>query len=198
MIGIRYTIAMCMDFRGCGVGLIWGNAVLTLQLRLLPCCQGTLLCDISLIRTHNCSCIHGIKLNSYWNASVFLSLCRMRISVFWGRERLTDRSISKRYLKSDIATWVEKSLTSRVIHACDTGFYWSSENALHERFIASSGVGVWMKTLQLIAKRLKNASVLVWIQLKNQLGDVRLLLWLTNLQIRVLRDKVFGTPTLTL
>ena len=25
---------------------------------------------------------------------------------------------------------------------CDTGFYWSSENALHERFIASSGVGV--------------------------------------------------------
>ena len=69
----------------------------------------------------------------------------MRISVFWGQERLTDRSISKRYLKSDIATWVEKSSTSRAIHARDTGFYWSSENALHERFIASSGVGVWMK-----------------------------------------------------
>ena len=94
-----------------------------------------------------------LKLNSYSNASVFLSLCRMRISVFWGQERLTDRSISKRYLKSDIATWVEKSSTSRAIHARDTGFYWSSENALHERFIASSGVGVWMKMLQLIAKR---------------------------------------------
>ena len=82
----------------------------------------------------------------------FLSLCRMRIFVFLGQERLTDRSISKRYLKSDIATWVEKSSTSRAIHARDTGFYWSSENVLHECFIASSGVGVWMKTLQLIAK----------------------------------------------
>ena len=94
-----------------------------------------------------------LKLNSYSNASVFLSLCRMRISVFWGQERLTDRSILKRYLKSDIATWVEKSSTSRAIHALDTGFYWSSENALHERFIASSGDGVWMTTRQLIAKR---------------------------------------------
>ena len=82
------------------------------------------------------------------------SLCRMRISVFWGQERLTDRSISKRYLKSHIATWVEKKkTTSRAIHARDTGFYWSSENALHERFIASSGIGVWMKMLQLIARK---------------------------------------------
>ena len=89
----------------------------------------------------------------------------MRISVFWGHGCLTDRSISNRYLKSDIATWVEKSSTSRVIHARDTGFYWSSVNALHERFIASSGVGVWMKTQQPIAKQWKNASVLVWIQL---------------------------------
>ena len=55
-----------------------------------------------------------------------------------------------------------KSSTSRVIRARDTGFYWSSENALHECFIASSGVGVWMKTLQLIAKRWKNASVWVY------------------------------------
>ena len=104
--------------------------------------------------TEGCSNSQELKLNSYSNANVFfLSLCRMHISVFWGQERLTDRSISKRYLKSDIATWVEKSSTSRAIHARDTGFYWSSENALHERFIASSGVGVWMKTLQLIAKR---------------------------------------------
>ena len=90
-----------------------------------------------------------MKLNSYSNASIFLSLCRMRISVFWGHGRLTDRSISKRYLKSDMATWIEKSSTSRAIHARDTGFYWSSENALHERFIASSGVGVWMKRYSL-------------------------------------------------
>ena len=42
----------------------------------------------------------GLKLNSYSIASVFLLLCRMRISIFWGQERLTDRSISKRYLKA--------------------------------------------------------------------------------------------------
>ena len=54
----------------------------------------------------------------------------------------------------------EKSPTSRAIHACDTGFYWSSENALHERFIARIGVGVWMKCY-----KKKNASVQVWIQL---------------------------------
>ena len=97
--------------------------------------------------------IFCFKLISYSNASVCLLLCRMRISVFWGQEHLSDRLISKRYLKSDIVTWVEKSSTSRAIHARDTGFYWSSENALHEHFIASSGVGVWMKMLQLIAKR---------------------------------------------
>ena len=39
---------------------------------------------------------------------VFLSLCRMRISIFWGQEHLTDWWISKRYPKSDIASWVEK------------------------------------------------------------------------------------------
>ena len=104
------------------------------------------------MRLHVCT---HIKLNSYSNASVFLSLCRMRTSVFCGHERLTNRSISKRYLKNDIAIWVEKSSTSRAFHARDTGFYWSSENTLHERFIASSGIWVWMKTLQLIAKRYK-------------------------------------------
>ena len=40
-----------------------------------------------------------IKLNSYSNASVFLSLCRMRISVFWGQERLTSKAISLYELK---------------------------------------------------------------------------------------------------
>ena len=119
--------------------------------------------------------IRALKVNSYSNASVFLSLCRMRISVFWGQERLTDRSISKRcYLKSDIATWVEISSTSRAVHARDTGFYWSSENALHERFIASSGVGVWIKRYsssqsdkknKQTNKQTKNACIRVWIQL---------------------------------
>ena len=69
------------------------------------------------------------------------------------RSWASDRSISKRYLKSDIAPWVEKSL--RAFHARDTGFYWSSKNTLHELFIASSGVRVWMKMPQLIAKRYK-------------------------------------------
>ena len=65
----------------------------------------------------------NLKLNSYLNASVFLSLCRMRISVFWGQERLTDRSILKRYLKSDIATRVEKKFNFKSDTPCDTGFY---------------------------------------------------------------------------
>ena len=107
--------------------------------------------------------ILSAKLNSYSNASIFLSLCRMCISIFWGHKHLTDTSISKCYLKGDIATWVEKSSTSRVIHACDTGLCWSSENALHERFIANSGVWVRMKMLQLITKWW------VWIQLDSPL-----------------------------
>ena len=48
------------------------------------------------------------KLNSYSKASIFLSLCRMRISIFWGQERLTDRSISKRYLKAILIHEFEK------------------------------------------------------------------------------------------
>ena len=60
---------------------------------------------------------------------------------------------------------VEKSSTSRAFHAHDTWFYWSSENAVHERLPLSSGVWVWMEMLQLIAQRWKNASVWVWIHL---------------------------------
>ena len=40
-----------------------------------------------------------------------------------------------------------KKFNLKAFHAHDTGFYWSSENALHEHFIASSGVWVWMKML---------------------------------------------------
>ena len=59
-------------------------------------------------------------------------LCEFPFFFFLCHERLTDRSISKRYPKSDIATRVQlqKSSTSRAFHARDTGFY----------FIASSGV----------------------------------------------------------
>ena len=85
---------------------------------------------------------------------------RSRASLIDRYQIATSKAISLHELK--------KSTTSRAIRARDTGFYWSSENALHERFIASSGVGVWMKTLQLIAKRLKKTtSVQVWIQLKS-------------------------------
>ena len=34
---------------------------------------------------------------------------------------------------------LKKSSTSKAFHTRDTQFYWSSENDLHERFIASSG-----------------------------------------------------------
>ena len=57
-------------------------------------------------------------------------ICCMCISVFWGHEHLTNRSISKCHPKSNITTRVEKSSTSRAFHVHDTGFYWSSENAL--------------------------------------------------------------------
>ena len=87
------------------------------------------------------------KLNSYSNTSVFSSLCRMRISVFWGHERLSDRSISKHYPKSDITPWVEKSSASRAFCAHDTGLIHLNENATAH------------------CKALKNASVQVWIQL---------------------------------
>ena len=120
---------------------------------LLRACTHACSARLGLHRSFGRTCTPCSKAEFILERKCFLSLCRMRISGFWGQERLTDRSISKRYLKSDITTWVEKSSTSRAIHARDTGFYWSSENALHERFIASSGVGVWMKMLQFIAKR---------------------------------------------
>ena len=58
----------------------------------------------SIIGLHPFTVFRRLKLNSYLNASIFLLLCRMHFSIFGGQERLTDRLISKRYLKSDIAT----------------------------------------------------------------------------------------------
>ena len=90
----------------------------------------------------------------------------MRISVFWGQERLADRSISKRYLKSDIATRVEKSSTSRAIHAHDTGYYWLSENVLHERLSLVVALESEWKRYSSSQSDKKNPNVRVWIQLK--------------------------------
>ena len=64
---------------------------------------------------------------------------------FWGHEHLTNISLSKHYAKSNAAPWVEKSSTSRALHACDTGFYCLFENALHEHIIAEWLRGVWIE-----------------------------------------------------
>ena len=93
--------------------------------------------------------------------SIFSLLSRMHISVLLGHDCLSNRSISKGYSKSDAPPWVEKSSTSGGFHAYDTWLYWSSENALHEHFIAER----WRSTTA-HHSGLKNASILVWIQPK--------------------------------
>ena len=84
-----------------------------------------------------------LKLNSYSNASVFLSLCRMRISVCWDHERLTNRSISKCYLEQyHYMSWKKLNFksVSRSWHRILLVIWkWKA------CFIASSGVWVWMK-----------------------------------------------------
>ena len=90
-------------------------------------------------------CSIGLMLNSYSNTKrFFIPLLHVHLC-FWDHEHLSDRSISKGYPKSDTAPRVEKSSTSRALHAHDTWFYWSSENALHERLSLNSGVWVWME-----------------------------------------------------
>ena len=91
----------------------------------------------------------------------------MHISGFWSHERLTDRPISKRYPKSDMAPRVEKkSSTSRPFHAHDTWFYWSSENARHELFQAVAFESEWKRYRSPLSVE-KNASVRVWIHLNS-------------------------------
>ena len=77
-----------------------------------------------------------MNLNSLSNAGVLLSL-------FWGHERLTDRSISKRYPKSDIALWVEKKVQLQERFTQDS--FGHLKTLCISVFIASSGVWVWMK-----------------------------------------------------
>ena len=115
-------------------------------------------------RLHSTSAWWRLKLNSYSNAKRFFIAFSHAHFRFWSHERLSDRSISKRYAKSDGAPWVEKSSTSRAFHAHNTWFYWLSAKALHERFIAQQ----WRLSLNENAtthrSALKNTSVRVWIQ----------------------------------
>ena len=91
----------------------------------------------------NALCSQRVKLNSYSNASVFYRFVACAFPFFEVKSVLPiDRYQNATSKEISLHIGVEKSSTSRAIHARDTGIYWSSENALHEGFIASSGVGV--------------------------------------------------------
>ena len=120
--------------------------------------KSSMLCQISFCATSALGWI------CTWMQSVLSLLSNMSISVFWGHERLSDRSISKRYLKSDANPWVEKISKSvsrswfmilMVIWKRSAwGFYrWAVALSLNGNATAHRTA-------------LKNASVLVWIQLK--------------------------------
>ena len=111
------------------------------------------------------------KVDSYSNFKCFFIALLPAHSHFWGQELLSDRSISKRYPNSYATLRVIKSSTSRAwsstsraFHACDTWFYWSSENAVHERFITEQWHWVWMEACSSSLSIEKTLSVRVWIQ----------------------------------
>ena len=117
--------------------------------------------------------LRPFKLNSYSNAKHFsLALSHAHFR-FWGHERLTDRLISKRSLKSHLAQWVKKKKFNFTFFKSMT-----QDSIGHLKMLCmsvlslSSGVWVWMETLQLIAQRWKNASVLVWLQLQTIYTDI--------------------------
>ena len=104
----------------------------------------------------------------------FSPLFRMHICFWWHKLRalakdlhkhLSKRLMSKHYLKSDVAPWVETSSTSRGFHAHGTWFYWSNENALHARSIAERWIEPEWKCCSLSLSVEKMLSVRVWIQL---------------------------------
>ena len=64
---------------------------------------------------------------------------------------------------------LKKSLTSKMFHDNNKGFYVPSENALPERFIASDGMGSELKMLQLIASPEIMHSIQVRIQFNKTL-----------------------------
>ena len=58
-----------------------------------------------------------LKLDSYSNANHFLITLLHAHFCFWGHECLSNRSISKYYLKSDAAPWVEKKNSKSVLRS---------------------------------------------------------------------------------
>ena len=108
--------------------------------------------------------IFGIKLKSYSTAVFFhcFLACTFQFLRSWASIQQID---IKTLFEEQCLQWVLKKSTSRAFHAHDTWSYWSSENALHERFIAERWHWVSMEMLQLTARLWKNASILVWIQL---------------------------------
>ena len=106
------------------------------------------------------------KPNSYSNARVFfLSLYRMRISVFWGHEHLTDRLISKHYPRAKSLHELKKKFNFKSVshswhmiplviwkHSAWTFYRYEWRLSLNENTAAHR-------------KAIKNTSFRVWIQL---------------------------------
>ena len=129
---------------------------------------------IWLIHPDKCCYKLTIKLNSYSYASIFFfyHFVACTFPFFEVKKRLTDRSISKALPQKRYRSMTElnKVQFQKRFMFVTQDFIGHLKNALHEHFIASSAVWVWMKTLQLIAKdkkKKKNASVQVWIQLNS-------------------------------
>ena len=112
---------------------------------------------------HSRKCPGHFKAESILERKRFLSLCRMRISVFWGQERLTDRSISKRYLKSDIATRVQLQERYTLVTQDSIGHLKTLCMSVLSLVVAMESE--WQRDSSSQSDK-KNASVLVWIQLK--------------------------------
>ena len=91
--------------------------------------------------------------------SCFLPLSRMCTSVFDGMSVFPMIRIKTLSLEWHLcAIW--KNSNSRALY--DTGFYWSSANALHQGFAAEWQHWVWIEKPQLTAQCCKR---LAWIQL---------------------------------
>ena len=97
------------------------------------------------------SCVTSVYRSWSWNFFQLMLRYRSWGSVLISIYRLDAHDLKKRKCACDKA--IKKNACVRVWIQLDTGFYWSSENALHERFIASSGVGVWMKSYATVHRK---------------------------------------------
>ena len=112
------------------------------------------------------SSVHVVKLIHTQILSVFFSIVLLHAHFHFLRSQASLRWIDIKTLSQEgFRSTIWKSLTSRAFHTHDTGFYWSSENALYKCFIAEWERGVWMENLQLTAQQWKMLRVQVWIQL---------------------------------